>query len=92
MDFKKGGVAAVRVERPNAELLVLLRPRELESLALSDGGYAGSSRTSRTASSESQIAVWQPNASQRAERRPSRAQRAPDQHPDRLRGQEPNQS
>jgi phosphohistidine phosphatase len=33
-DLKKGGVAAVRAERANGELLVLLRPRELESLAL----------------------------------------------------------
>ena len=36
IDFKKGGVAAVRVERTAGELLVLLRPRELESLARSD--------------------------------------------------------
>jgi phosphohistidine phosphatase len=34
VDFKKGGVAAVRAERTSGELLVLLRPRELESLAL----------------------------------------------------------
>jgi phosphohistidine phosphatase len=33
VDFKKGGVAAVRVEGGMGELLVLLRPRELESLA-----------------------------------------------------------
>ena len=33
VDFKKGGVAAVRVERAIGELLLLLRPRELESLA-----------------------------------------------------------
>ena len=33
IDFKKGGVAAVRAERANGELLALLRPRELESLA-----------------------------------------------------------
>lgn len=33
VDFKKGGVAAVRVERASGELLLLLRPRELESLA-----------------------------------------------------------
>jgi phosphohistidine phosphatase len=33
VDFKKGGVAAVRVERTSGELIVLLRPRELESLA-----------------------------------------------------------
>lgn len=35
IDFKKGGVAAVRLERSAGELLVLLRPRELESLARS---------------------------------------------------------
>jgi phosphohistidine phosphatase len=35
IDFKKGGVAAVRVSGGRAELLALLRPRELESLALS---------------------------------------------------------
>jgi phosphohistidine phosphatase len=34
VDLKKGGVAAVRAERANGELLVLLRPRELESLAI----------------------------------------------------------
>ena len=34
VDFKKGGVAAVRAERTSGELLALLRPRELESLAL----------------------------------------------------------
>ena len=33
IDFKKGGVAAIRVERTAGELLALLRPRELESLA-----------------------------------------------------------
>jgi phosphohistidine phosphatase len=33
VDFKKGGVAAVRVQRRSGELIVLLRPRELESLA-----------------------------------------------------------
>jgi phosphohistidine phosphatase len=33
VDFKKGGVAAVRVERGAGELLVLMRPRELEALA-----------------------------------------------------------
>jgi phosphohistidine phosphatase len=33
VDFKKGGVVAIRVERGSGELLVLLRPRELESLA-----------------------------------------------------------
>jgi phosphohistidine phosphatase len=35
VDFKKGGVAAVRVRSGRGELLALLRPRELESLALS---------------------------------------------------------
>ena len=33
VDLKKGGVAALRAERTSAELLLLLRPRELESLA-----------------------------------------------------------
>jgi phosphohistidine phosphatase len=33
IDFKKGGVAAVKVESGGGELLLLLRPRELESLA-----------------------------------------------------------
>jgi phosphohistidine phosphatase len=33
VDFKKGGIAAVRVGNGRGELLVLLRPRELESLA-----------------------------------------------------------
>ena len=35
VDFKKGGVAVVRTERTGGELLALLRPRELESLARS---------------------------------------------------------
>jgi phosphohistidine phosphatase len=35
VDFKKGGVAVVRAARADGELLALLRPRELESLALS---------------------------------------------------------
>jgi phosphohistidine phosphatase len=35
VDFKKGGVAAIRVEGRQGELLVLMRPRELESLAVS---------------------------------------------------------
>ena len=33
VDFKKGGVAALRVARAAGELIVLLRPRELEALA-----------------------------------------------------------
>ena len=35
VDFKKGGVAVVRAVRTGGELLALLRPRELESLARS---------------------------------------------------------
>jgi phosphohistidine phosphatase len=35
VDFKKGGVTVVRAEATNAELVALLRPRELESLARS---------------------------------------------------------
>jgi phosphohistidine phosphatase len=35
VDFKKGGVAAIRVSVRRGELLALMRPRELESLALS---------------------------------------------------------
>jgi phosphohistidine phosphatase len=35
VDFKKGGVAAIRVQGATGELLVLMRPRELESLAVS---------------------------------------------------------
>jgi phosphohistidine phosphatase len=35
VDFKKGGIAAIRVSAGRGELLVLLRPRELESLAIS---------------------------------------------------------
>jgi phosphohistidine phosphatase len=38
IDFKKGGVAAVSFEGSQGELLVLLRPRELESLARSENG------------------------------------------------------
>ena len=38
VDFKKGGIAAVRVERGAGELLVLMRPRELEALARSLDG------------------------------------------------------
>jgi len=34
VDFKKGGVAAVRIDGGRSELLALLRPRELESLAV----------------------------------------------------------
>jgi phosphohistidine phosphatase len=33
VDFKKGGIAALRVERVSGELLALLRPRELEAIA-----------------------------------------------------------
>jgi phosphohistidine phosphatase len=35
VDFKKGGVAAVRMSGATGELIALLRPRELESLAVS---------------------------------------------------------
>jgi phosphohistidine phosphatase len=34
VDFKKGGVVAVRVDGGRGELMVMLRPRELESLAI----------------------------------------------------------
>ncbi len=33
IDFKKGGIAGLRVARTGGELLVLLRPREIEALA-----------------------------------------------------------
>ena len=33
IDFKKGGIAAVRTDGPAAELRVLLRPREIELIA-----------------------------------------------------------
>jgi len=33
VDFKKGGVACVKLARGGGELIVLLRPRELETLA-----------------------------------------------------------
>ena len=36
VDFKKGAVAAVRMQGGQGELIVMLRPRELESLAVSD--------------------------------------------------------
>jgi phosphohistidine phosphatase len=36
VDFKKGGVAAVRLSGKQGQLIALLRPRELESLALSE--------------------------------------------------------
>ena len=34
VDFKKGGAAGIRVSGGSGELLVLMRPRELESLAI----------------------------------------------------------
>jgi len=34
VDFKKGGVAGIRIARGSGELLALLRPRELEGLAM----------------------------------------------------------
>jgi phosphohistidine phosphatase len=36
VDFKKGGVAGVRIGGTTRELIALLRPRELESLAVSE--------------------------------------------------------
>lgn len=36
IDMKKGGIAAVRVERGAGELIVVLRPREAETLAAQD--------------------------------------------------------
>jgi phosphohistidine phosphatase len=33
VDFKKGGVAAIKASRTSAELLVLMRPKETEALA-----------------------------------------------------------
>jgi phosphohistidine phosphatase len=33
VDFKKGGIAGLRVEGGSGELLVLMRPREIEALA-----------------------------------------------------------
>ena len=38
VDFKKGGIAALRVSRTAGELLVLERPKELEALAEALGG------------------------------------------------------
>ena len=35
VDFKKGGIAAINARRTSAQLLVLLRPRELEAIASS---------------------------------------------------------
>jgi phosphohistidine phosphatase len=35
VDFKKGGVAGIRVSAGGGELLVLMRPRELDTIALS---------------------------------------------------------
>ena len=35
VDFKKGGIVAIRLERRRGTLIALLRPRELESLAVS---------------------------------------------------------
>jgi phosphohistidine phosphatase len=36
VDFKKGAVVAVRVESGGGTLIVMLRPRELEALAITD--------------------------------------------------------
>jgi phosphohistidine phosphatase len=35
VDFKKGGVASIRIQGRQGELIALLRPRELESVAVS---------------------------------------------------------
>jgi phosphohistidine phosphatase len=37
VDFKKGGIAAVRAEGSRGELVVLLRPRELETMSETGG-------------------------------------------------------
>jgi phosphohistidine phosphatase len=36
VDFKKGAVAAIRIRGRDGELIAMLRPRELESLAITD--------------------------------------------------------
>ena len=36
VDFKKGAVAAIRIHGREGELIAMLRPRELESLAITD--------------------------------------------------------
>jgi phosphohistidine phosphatase len=36
VDFKKGAIAGIRLDGSRGELIVLLRPRELESLAITD--------------------------------------------------------
>jgi len=36
VDFKKGAVAAIRIHGREGELIAFLRPRELESLAITD--------------------------------------------------------
>jgi phosphohistidine phosphatase len=50
VDFKKGGVAGMRIERASGELLVLMRPRELEAIA------AGTEQESRSAGTEPRLA------------------------------------
>jgi phosphohistidine phosphatase len=44
VDMKKGGVAGIRLGGGAPELLVLLRPRELEALALSEAPHLPSSQ------------------------------------------------
>jgi phosphohistidine phosphatase len=34
VDFKKGGIVALRIERKEGTVIAMLRPRELESLAV----------------------------------------------------------
>ena len=55
VDFKKGAVAAIRLEGSRGELIVLLRPRELESLAITrlSAALATASATAARDSSES---------------------------------------
>jgi phosphohistidine phosphatase len=43
IDMKKGGIAAVRISDPEPELIVLLRPREIDPIAAS---HDGAERTS----------------------------------------------
>ena len=53
LDFKKGGVAAVRLQPGGGELIVLLRPRELESLGALGGDRDGLSASTRSSTRHS---------------------------------------
>ena len=93
IDFKKGGVAAVRAERAGGELLLLLRPRELESLAVQLSGRAGSSRISRTASRSRMLESWSAKAIQSASPTPMSSAIGPQRiMPTGTAASEPNQS